>query len=69
MTRLELVFTILAEESIAEFTEVHDAQAYQDMEDCAKLGGGFAGQPRLQLEAQTGSKVVSKLYQIPTTTE
>ena len=78
MTRLELAFTILAEESTAEFTEARDAQTYQEIKDCATLGGNFAGQSRLQLEAQTGRKVVSSLnflpenrhlYQIQTTTE
>ncbi|TAE11379.1 MAG: phage antirepressor protein [Bacteroidetes bacterium] len=78
MTRLELAFMILAEESTAEFTEARDAQTYQDMKDCAKDGGNIAGNARLQLEAQTGRKVVSSLnflpenrhlYQIPTSTE
>ncbi|TAE14893.1 MAG: hypothetical protein EAZ95_09320 [Bacteroidetes bacterium] len=77
MTRLELIFMTLAEGATAEFTEARDAQTYQDMKDCAKDGGDFAGQSRLQLEAQTGRKVVSTLnflpenrhlYQIPTTT-
>jgi hypothetical protein len=77
MTRLELIFMTLAEGATAEFTEARDAQTYQDMKDCAKDGGDFAGQSRLQLEAQTGRKVVSTLnflpenrhlYQIPTAT-
>ncbi len=78
MTRLELIFMTLAEESSAEFTEARNAQTYQDMKDCAKDGGNIAGNARLQLEAQTGRKVVSTLnflpenrhlYQIQTTTE
>ena len=36
MTRLELAFMILAEESTAEFTEARDAQTYQDMKDCGR---------------------------------
>jgi phage regulator Rha-like protein len=78
MTRLELIFMTLAEESAAEFTEARDAQTYQDMKECAVDGGNIAGNARLQLEAQTGRKVVSSLnflpenrhlYQITTPTE
>jgi phage regulator Rha-like protein len=65
MTRLELAFMILAEESTAEFTEARDAETYQDMKDCAKDGGNIAGNARLQLEAQTGRKVVSALNFLP----
>jgi phage regulator Rha-like protein len=78
MTRLELAFLTLAEESTHEFTEVRDAQTYQEMKDCAKDGGDIAGDARKQLEAKTGKPIVSKLnflpenrhlYQIPNTTE
>ncbi len=65
MTRLELAFMILAEESTAEFTEARDAQTYQDMKDCAIDGSNIAGNARLQLEAQTGRKVVSTANFLP----
>ncbi len=65
MTRLELAFVILGEEATAEFTEARDAQTYQDMKDCAIDGGNIAGNARLQLEAQTGRKVVSTLNFLP----
>ncbi|TAE71475.1 MAG: phage antirepressor protein [Bacteroidetes bacterium] len=78
MTRLELAFMILAEEATAEFTEARDAQTYQDMKECATDGGNIAGNARLELETQTGRKVVSTLnflpenrssYQIPKNTK
>ncbi|TAE74950.1 MAG: hypothetical protein EAZ85_03680 [Bacteroidetes bacterium] len=65
LTRLELIFMTLAEGVTAEFTEVRDAQTYQDMKQCAKDGGNFAGKSRLELEAQTGRKVVSSLNFLP----
>ncbi len=65
MTRLELAFLTLAEESTHEFTEVRDAQTYQEIKDCAKDGGDIAGNARKQLETQTGKPIVSTLNFLP----
>jgi len=59
MTEAELIFTALAELSTRQIAETHSAKGMPANEKAAKSGGGIAKNARLQLEKQTGTKVVS----------
>ena len=59
MTNKELVMNMLAELSTKEISEVVNPQSLAEHEDVAKRGGGVAKEAKLQLEAETGKKVVS----------
>lgn len=59
MTNKELVMNMLAELSTKEISEVVNPQSFAEHEDVAKRGGGVAKEAKLQLEAETGKKVVS----------
>ena len=59
MTPLELIFTALSEETTRMIAEKDDAQGFNENLDSASEGGAMAGKYRQQLEARTGSKVVS----------
>jgi hypothetical protein len=59
MTNKELVMNMLAELSTKEISEVSDPQSFAEHEDVAKRGGGVAKEARLQLEKETGKKVVT----------
>lgn len=59
MTNKELVMNMLAELSTKEISEVVNPQSFAEHEDVAKRGGGVAKEAKLQLEAETGKKVVT----------
>ena len=59
MTRIELIFTALGEESTRMLAEKDDAQGFIENHDAAQKGGEFAGSARKRLEKMTGEKVVS----------
>jgi DNA-damage-inducible protein D len=59
MTEAELIFTALAELSTRQIAETGEATGMPANEKAAKTGGGIAKRARLQLEEQTGKKVVS----------
>jgi DNA-damage-inducible protein D len=59
MTRIELIFTALGEESTRMLAAKDDAQGFNENHDAAQKGGGFAGAARKRLEKLTGEKVVS----------
>jgi DNA-damage-inducible protein D len=59
MTRIELIFTALGEESTRMLAAKDNAQGYEENHDAAKKGGEFAGTARKRLEKLTGEKVVS----------
>ena len=59
MTRIELIFTALGEESTRMLAEKDDAQGFNENHDAAQKGGEFAGSARKRLEKMTGEKVVS----------
>jgi prophage antirepressor-like protein len=61
MTNKELVINMLAELSTKEISEVSNPETMRDHEDIARRGGNIARDARLQLEAETGKKVVSPL--------
>ena len=59
MTEAELIFTALAELSTRQIAENTDATGMPANKSAAQAGGGIAKRARLQLEGQTGRRVVS----------
>jgi DNA-damage-inducible protein D len=59
MTEAELIFTALAELSTRQIAENTDATGMAANKSAAQAGGGIAKRARLQLEGQTGRRVVS----------
>ncbi len=59
MTEAELIFTALAELSTRQIAENTDATGLTANKVAAQAGGGIAKRARLQLESQTGRRVVS----------
>lgn len=59
MTEAELIFTALAELSTRQIAENTDATGLTANKAAAQAGGGIAKRARLQLESQTGRRVVS----------
>ncbi len=59
MTGLELVLTMLGEETTKEFAIQNDAQGFRKNRESAKAGGEVAGQARKSIEQQTGRPVLS----------
>ena len=60
MTDLELIFTMLGEASTTEIARKKDAQGFRKNRIAAKEGGDIAGNARKELEAKSGTPVVSK---------
>jgi DNA-damage-inducible protein D len=58
MTNLELIFTMLGEESTRSVAVSEDAQGFNENYDAAKMGGDIAGNARRYYEKKTGNKVV-----------
>ena len=61
MTDAELVFTALAELSTRQISETMNTKGLEENKIPARKGGRVAKNARLELEAKTGKKVVSKL--------
>ena len=59
MSEAELIFTALAELSTRQIAENTEATGMPANQTAAKAGGGIAKRARLQLEAQTGRRMVS----------
>lgn len=59
MTEAELIFTALAELSTRQIAENSEATGLPANKTAAQAGGGIARRARLQLEGQTGRRVVS----------
>jgi hypothetical protein len=59
MSEAELIFTALAELSTRQVAESVDATGREENKQAARSGGRIARKARLDLEAQTGRKVVS----------
>ena len=59
MTNLELIFSMLGEESTRMIAEKDNAQGLKENYDAAVEGGEITGKHREQLETRTGQKVVS----------
>ncbi len=70
MTEAELVFTALAELSTRQIAETTEAKGMDENKTVGIKGGGIAKKARLDLEKQTGKKVVSKAnYLLPQETK
>lgn len=61
MTNLELVLNMLAEATTAEISKEKKPKTLDENKVIAKQGGTIAGNPRKEIEAKTGKKIVSKL--------
>jgi hypothetical protein len=59
MTNIELVFTMLGEESSRLLSIDHDAQGFEENQQAAQMGGQIAGKARRNLEKLRGKPVVS----------
>lgn len=60
MTDLELIFTMLGERATTEITQTKDAKGFNELKTASKKGGNIAKNARLELEEETGKKVLSK---------
>lgn len=60
MTDLELIFTMLGEASTTEIARKKDVQGFKKNRTVAREGGNIAGNARKELEAKSGSPVVSR---------
>jgi len=60
MSEAELVFTALAELSTRQIAENVQAKGMKKNKEAGKKGGGIAKKAKLELEEETGKKVVSK---------
>ena len=59
MGDLELIFSMLGEAATTEITRTQDAQGFDENRDAAHKGGRIAGDARVELEKESGRKVVS----------
>ena len=59
MTNMELIFTMLGEESTRQIAVKEDAVGFQENHEAAIRGGKAAGKARLNIEQETGNSVVS----------
>ena len=60
MTDLELIFSMLGEAGTTEIARKKNAQGFTDNRTAAKQGGAVAGNARKELEAKTGTSVISR---------
>ncbi len=67
MSEAELIFTALAELSTRQIAETVDATGMDENSSAAKTGGRIAKRARLELEAETGQKVVTGENYLPPT--
>jgi DNA-damage-inducible protein D len=59
MTNMELIFTMLGEESTRQIAVKTAAQGFEENHEAAQRGGRAAGKARLNIERETGNPVVS----------
>jgi len=60
MSEAELIFTALAEMSTRQIAEAEKAQGMIENKVASKKGGGIAKKAKLELEARTGKKIITK---------
>ena len=65
MSEAELIFTALAELSTRQIAESVDATGMTENKTAAQIGGRIAKKARLELEAKTGRKVVTRENYLP----
>jgi len=61
MTNTELILNMLAEASTKDISQTETPKTFKESAKIAKRGGNVANVARLELEAQTGKKVVTSL--------
>lgn len=61
MTNTELILNMLAEASTKDISQTETPKTFEESAKIAKRGGNVANVARLELEAQTGKKVVTPL--------
>lgn len=61
MTNTELILNMLAEASTKDISQEESPETFEESAKIAKRGGNVANVARLELEAQTGKKVVTSL--------
>jgi hypothetical protein len=66
MTNLELVLNMLAEASTTEISKKKQPETFVENKKVAKQGGKVAKQAKIELEKQTGKKVISSENYLPT---
>lgn len=59
MNDLELIFTMLGEKATTEITQTHDSTKFKQLKKDSRKGGSIARNARIELEKETGRKVVS----------
>jgi DNA-damage-inducible protein D len=69
MSEAELIFTALAELSTRQIAESVAATGMVENTAAAKTGGRIAKKARLELEAKTGRKVVTRENYLPPSTD
>ncbi len=65
MSQVELVLTMLGEVTTTEIIKVEDVQGFEPHKKVAKRGGRVAGNARLQIEKESGEKVVTAANFLP----
>lgn len=60
MSNMELIFSMLGEETARQLSIQSDAQGFQPNRDAAREGGRLAGESRKRLEKRIGMNVVTK---------
>lgn len=61
MTNTELILNMLAEASTKDISQTETPKTFEESAKIARRGGNVANVARLELEAQTGKKVVTSL--------
>ena len=65
MSETQLIFTVLAELSTRQIAETNAATDLTENKSAAKTGGKIAQRARLELENQTGKRVVTGENSLP----
>jgi hypothetical protein len=60
MSNMELIFSMLGEETARQLSIQQDAQGFDENRDAAKQGGKLAGDSRKRLEKRIGVSVVTR---------
>lgn len=60
MTDLELIFSMLGERATTEITQTQNIKGFNNLKIASKKGGNISKKARLDLEKETGKKVLSK---------
>ena len=61
MTNTELILSMLAEASTKDISQTENPETFEESSKIAKRGGNVANVARLELETQTGKKVVTSM--------